>query len=217
MRLNVVSHTLKLALTSTRKGSKSMKRKALIAFVAATFGLLCLQVAFADSPTPLSALKHTPQGKYIIAKELYQRWFADPKSITIVDVRIPEEYVYIGHPAMAINIPFSVWTGKYDPDKRTVALAENPEFVAEIQKIVKPSDTLYLICRSGDRAAAAAVVLNKHGYKNVYNVVDGFEGDFVTDPESYFEGKRMRNGWKNSGAPWTYGLDPKLMPTMPLK
>ncbi len=26
-----------------------------------------------------------------------------------------------------------------------------------------------------------------------------------------FDGKRMKNGWKNSGAPWTYELDPELM------
>ena len=44
----------------------------------------------------------------------------------------------------------------------------------------------------------------------MYNVIDGFEGDKVEDPESVFHGKRMRNGWKNS-APWTYQLDPELV------
>lgn len=46
------------------------------------------------------------------------------------------------------------------------------------------------------------------GFKNVYNITDGFEGDKVEDPDSVFFGKRMRNGWKNS-APWTYGIDPE--------
>jgi len=31
------------------------------------------------------------------------------------------------------------------------------------------------------------------------------------DPDSYFYEKKVKNGWKNSGAPWTYDLDPKLV------
>ncbi len=37
------------------------------------------------------------------------------------------------------------------------------------------------------------------------------EGDLVDDPNSVYAGKRMVNGWKNSGLPWTYKVDPKLM------
>ena len=53
--------------------------------------------------------------------------------------------------------------------------------------------------------------LAKAGYANVYSITDGVEGDLISDPESVFLGKRMKNGWKNSGAPWTYSIDPKLM------
>ncbi|MCP3896128.1 MAG: hypothetical protein GY706_16090 [Bacteroides sp.] len=35
------------------------------------------------------------------------------------------------------------------------------------------------------------------------------EGDKVNDPESVFDGKRMKNGWKNSGLPWVYDIDPE--------
>ena len=35
------------------------------------------------------------------------------------------------------------------------------------------------------------------------------EGDMVKDPESVFQGKRMKNGWKNSGIPWTYDINPE--------
>jgi hypothetical protein len=41
-----------------------------------------------------------------------------------------------------------------------------------------------------------------------YSVIDGVEGDKVTDPDSVFVGKRMENGWKNS-APWVHTLDPE--------
>ncbi len=45
----------------------------------------------------------------------------------------------------------------------------------------------------------------------VYHIIDGVEGDTVNDPESVFHGKRMKNGWKKSGLPWTCDLDPALM------
>ena len=53
--------------------------------------------------------------------------------------------------------------------------------------------------------------LAEAGFKNVYNITDGFEGDTVSDPESVFTGQRMKNGWKNSGLPFTYELDPNLL------
>ena len=46
---------------------------------------------------------------------------------------------------------------------------------------------------------------------NVYNVMDGMEGDRVDDPGSINHGKLMKNGWKNSGAPWTYDVNPELI------
>lgn len=45
----------------------------------------------------------------------------------------------------------------------------------------------------------------------MFQVVDGVEGDKVKDTENVFFGKRMKNGWKNSGLPWTYDLNPNLM------
>ena len=46
---------------------------------------------------------------------------------------------------------------------------------------------------------------------NVYNIIDGMEGDLVKDETNVFNGQRMVNGWKNSGCPWTYHLAPELM------
>jgi hypothetical protein len=37
------------------------------------------------------------------------------------------------------------------------------------------------------------------------------EGDAVEDPGSVFVGQRLKNGWKNSGCPWTYTLTPERM------
>jgi hypothetical protein len=56
----------------------------------------------------------------------------------------------------------------------------------------------------------AVNALAKAGFTKVHNIIDGFEGDKVEDPESVFHGQRVRNGWKNS-APWTYKLDHNLV------
>jgi hypothetical protein len=64
------------------------------------------------------------------------------------------------------------------------------------------------MCRSGDRSAKAVDLLAAAGIKDAYSVIDGVEGDKVTDPDSVFVGKRMKNGWKNS-APWVYTIDPE--------
>ena len=45
--------------------------------------------------------KQTTLGFYVTAKEAYEKWKAEPDKITIIDVRTPEEYLFVGHPTMA--------------------------------------------------------------------------------------------------------------------
>ncbi len=86
-----------------------------------------------------------------------------------------------------------------------------PDFVARVQRIAKPDDTVLVMCRSGGRSAMAVNLLAAAGFRNVYNITDGMEGDTVKDPDSVFNGQRFVNGWKNSGLPWTYEVDPARM------
>ena len=79
----------------------------------------------------------------------------------------------------------------------------NPDFIDHVKEVFKPDDTVVAMCRSGGRSAFAINMLAKAGFTKLYNIIDGFEGDTVNDPESVYYGKRMKNGWKNS-APWTY-------------
>jgi rhodanese-related sulfurtransferase len=62
-----------------------------------------------------------------------------------------------------------------------------------------------LICRSGERAARAADLLTDSGYKRVYSIVYGFEGELSE------KGRRNVNGWKVNGLPWSYELDKSKM------
>jgi rhodanese-related sulfurtransferase len=77
--------------------------------------------------------------------------------------------------------------------------------------VAKPDDTIMVVCRSGGRSAIAVNLLAAAGFKKAYNVMDGMEGDVVHDADSVFQGQRVKNGWKNSGCPWTYKLTPDRM------
>jgi rhodanese-related sulfurtransferase len=65
------------------------------------------------------------------------------------------------------------------------------------------------MCRSGSRSASATNLLSENGYKNVYTVTDGYEGDKAKSGD--MKGQRVVNGWKNSGLPWSYKLDKSKM------
>jgi rhodanese-related sulfurtransferase len=155
--------------------------------------------------------KQTASGRYLISTQAYAMWKADPDRVKLIDVRTPEEYIYVGHPAMAFNVPLKFLDYQWDPERKKPVMRSNPDFLDQVQKILRADDTVLVICRSGQRSAPAADMLVEAGFENVYSVVDGVEGDKVADPENVFRGQRMKNGWKNSGLPWTYELDPKQM------
>ena len=53
------------------------------------------------------------------------------------------------------------------------------------------------------------MMLDGKGYEKVYVVVDGFEGGTLKDGPK--KGWRLKDGWKNSGLPWSYKLNKEKM------
>jgi rhodanese-related sulfurtransferase len=159
----------------------------------------------------LPEAKQTTLGLYVTAKEAYELWRAAPDKVKILDVRTPEEYIFVGHAPTAVNIPAFLQTYEWDDEKHHYAMKPNPDFMSQVQATFTPDDTVYVMCRSGGRSAASVNLLAAAGFKHVYNITDGMEGDAVAEPGSLYSGQRMKNGWKNSGVPWTYALDPRLM------
>ena len=159
----------------------------------------------------LPAGKQTTLGLYVTAKEAYEMWQAAPDKIKIVDVRTTEEFMFVGHADMAWNIPVFAQSYQWDAEKKKFPMQPLTDFVARVQEIAKPGDMLLVTCRSGGRGAIAVDMLAEAGFKNVYNITDGMEGDKVKDPNSIFDGQPLVNGWKNSGLPWTYRIDPDRM------
>src|SRR5215467_3028110 len=162
-------------------------------------------------------IKRTKVGQYFSAKEAASFVNKSPSTTLFVDIRTPAEVAFVGMPAMAdANVPYMVQPDfpTWDDAKATLKLEGNSDFVSEVrrrlnEKGLGPGDPIVLICRSGDRSAAAANLLTEAGLKNVYSVVDGFEGDLAKDGPKV--GQRAVNGWKNAGLPWSYTLDKKKM------
>ena len=186
-----------------------MNKKLIAISIAIVLLLSWLSISTAKSTLPPQ--KQTVLGLYVTAKEAYEMWLADNNKIKILDVRTPEEYIFVGHASMAHNIPIQLLNYKMAVRNKGPLMKANPNFINEVGQKFKPSDTIVVICRSGNRSAAAVNAMASAGFKIAYSVTDGFEGDRVKDPASSFYGKRLKNGWRNSGVPWTDKLNPELM------
>ncbi|WP_300672738.1 rhodanese-like domain-containing protein [Desulfoluna sp.] len=163
-------------------------------------------VALAESPgVPLN--KQTNLGLYLTATEAWTLWQAHPEQTIVLDVRTQEEYMLVGHAPMARNIPVMF----LEPTWERIAMTPNSDFISQIKNQFKQDALLLLMCRSGGRSAMAVNALAEVGFTRVYNIIDGFEGDKIRERGHNNDGKRMLNGWKNAGAPWTYDLDPALL------
>lgn len=169
------------------------------------------KVNMPESNLNLPKGKQTVLGLYLTAKEAYEKWKAAPDSVKIIDVRTPEEYLFVGHPTMAWKIPVAVQIYEWDPDKQNFPMKPLPDFVSRCRQVANPDDTLMLMCRSGGRSAVAVNMLAQAGFKDVYNIVDGMEGDVNSDSDSVAQAQPLLSGWKNSGCPWTKKLTPQRL------
>ena len=164
-----------------------------------------------DTPQPASEKNRTTLGKYFTPEQAYGKWAHTPDKVKFLDVRTPEEYYFVGHAPMAVNIPVAFATGKLNAATQKPVLKTNGSFVAEVKKVFKPDDLIVVYCRGGERAAKAINALAKEGFQNAYSLLGGFEGEKVKETGSYYKGKRMKNGWKNAGIPWTFELKEELI------
>jgi len=163
----------------------------------------------ADLKANLPEGKKTALGLYVTAKEAYAKWQAAPEQVKILDVRTPEEYIFVGSPEMAWKIPVMAQSYEWDAARGNFPMKVLPDFVARVQTVARPDDTIMVTCRSGGRSAIACNLLAQAGFKNVYNIIDGMEGDANGDSDSAAQGKQ--DGWKNSGCPWTKKVTPERM------
>ncbi|MFA6063144.1 MAG: rhodanese-like domain-containing protein [Gallionella sp.] len=124
--------------------------------------------------------------KHLSPKEAH-KFLKDTPEAVFVDVRSEMEYMFVGHPTGSILIP---WVDGPDWDI-------DPDFVSHVKKAASVNRPVVLICRSGRRSIDAGLALEKAGLTEVYNVLNGFEGDL-----NEHHHRNTHNGWRFEGLPW---------------
>ena len=108
-------------------------------------------------------------------------------SAKLVDVRSRAEWDYVGRIPGAVEIEWRSYPG----------MVPNPKFGEQLQQEVASDSPAMFICRSGARSHETAVLAKQLGYKEVYNVLQGFEGD--RDSHGH---RNTVGGWRAAGLPW---------------
>jgi rhodanese-related sulfurtransferase len=133
--------------------------------------------------------------KEIRPKQAYEI-LQQQKDAVLIDVRSSMEYEYVGCPLNALHVPV-----KEPPEWTTEQGFVNNVRSALQQQLAKDKEILdvplFMLCRSGKRSELAAEMLIKEGFTNVYNVLEGFEGD--KDDNGH---RNTINGWRFYGLPW---------------
>lgn len=106
---------------------------------------------------------------------------------SIVDVRTNEERKFVGYVENTLHVAWATGT----------AFNRNPRFAKELEAKVKKDQLVLLLCRSGNRSAYAAEAAHKAGFTQVYNILEGFEGD-LNDAKQ----RGQFNGWRYHHLPW---------------
>ena len=83
--------------------------------------------------TQLPEGKKTTLGLYVTAAQAYEMWTAAPDEVEVIDVRTPEEFAFVGHPEMVLNIPLAFVTYQRTAGKIEYGSEMNPDFVALVQ------------------------------------------------------------------------------------
>lgn len=105
----------------------------------------------------------------------------------LVDVRSGEERKFVGHVPESLFIPWATGT----------SLTRNPRFVRDLESKTGKDAVVLLLCRSGKRSALAAEAAARAGFRHVFNIREGFEGD-LDDQQR----RGSFNGWRHAGLPW---------------
>jgi rhodanese-related sulfurtransferase len=108
----------------------------------------------------------------------------------LVDVRTKPELLYVGRIPGSIALEWQTYPGNQP----------NPEFIGELAAATKKDEPVMFLCRSGARSHGAAEAAMQAGWREAYNVLEGFEGD--KDDQQH---RNSVGGWRKAGLPWVQG------------
>ena len=125
-----------------------------------------------------------PYAGALLPAEAHQLMKAGAK---LVDVRTKPELLYVGRVPGTPNVEWQTYPGG----------KSNPEFIGELAAVAPKDTPVMFLCRSGVRSHAAAEAAMRAGWKETYNILEGFEGD--KDPQGH---RNTLGGWRKAGLPW---------------
>lgn len=105
----------------------------------------------------------------------------------LVDVRTRAELDWVGRVPGAVWVEWNAYPGG----------ALNPEFLSQLADFTDRGEPVMFLCRSGGRSHNAAAIATQAGWRECYNVLEGFEGD--KDPSQH---RGTLGGWRKAGLPW---------------
>ena len=108
----------------------------------------------------------------------------------LVDVRTQAELYWVGRVPGGLPVEWNTYPG----GKR------NPLFLEQLAELVERDEPVMFLCRSGHRSHDAAILATQAGFRECYNVLEGFEGD--KDARQH---RNSVNGWRVAGLPWIQG------------
>lgn len=132
--------------------------------------------------------------KDLTPPQAYELIHNNPRA-TLIDVRSGMEFLFVGHPVGAIHVP---WID--EPD-----WVVNPHFVTQVRQVMLGGIScaeddcvpVILICRSGKRSLEAGVALVEAGFRDVYHILEGFEGELNDEHH-----RSSLGGWRFHDLPW---------------
>lgn len=109
----------------------------------------------------------------------------------MVDVRARAELDLCGTIPGSVHVEFQTYPG----------WQANPFFLNQLRQQIDREALVLFICRSGVRSHHAALAAFGAGYRESYNVLEGFEGDLDKTRRQ----RNRINGWKFHALPWEQG------------
>lgn len=193
-------------------GSSSLSRG--LVGLAASLALLAGGVGVVNADDA-PAYRETNLGLYVTAREAFEL-LEQNESALLIDVRDPVEIKFTGFAEPTdIHVPWVLAdTARFDKEGSTWPMVRNTDFETQVAAALEThrasADTpIIVMCRSGaTRSAPAADAIAEMGFSEVYSVSDGFEGGTLSEGDP--KGVRARDGWRNSGLPWSYEIDPDV-------
>lgn len=131
-----------------------------------------------------------PYAGALTPREAFEVLEAMPQA-KLVDVRSQAELDWVGRPAVPPAQYCHIEWNRYPGSVR------NADFLAQLRSQISVAAPTLLLCRSAVRSKAAAILAAQAGVPEIYDILEGFEGD--KDATGH---RKSVNGWCYQGLPW---------------